>query len=55
MEYFLEIVLKGDNLPIAAMIPIVLFFTWLALKQGFANDRLIRQGRSEEILDEMRR
>ncbi len=55
MEYFLEIVLKGDNLPIAAMIPIVAFFTWLALKQGFRNDRLLREGREADIVDEMRR
>ncbi len=55
MEYFFEIVLKGDNLPIAGLIPIVIFFTWLALSQGLHNDRLIRQGREKELLDDMRR
>ncbi len=55
MEYLLEIVLKGDNLPIAGLIPIVIFFTWLALSQGLRNDRLLRAGREKDVLDDMRR
>lgn len=53
MEYFLEIVSKGDNIPIAGMIPIVAFFTWLALREAFRHDRLAREGREEEIIDQM--
>jgi hypothetical protein len=30
-----------DNIPIVAMIPLVVFFTWLGLKQSRDNDRLI--------------
>jgi hypothetical protein len=53
LENLLEIVGKGDNMPIAGLIPIIAFFTWLALSEAFRHDRLIDQGRQEEILDEM--
>ena len=40
-------------MPIAGLIPIITFFTWLSLREAFRHDRLIAQGREEEILDEM--
>lgn len=52
-EYILDIVGKGDNMPIAGLIPIIAFFTYLALDEAFRHDRLIKQGREDEILDEM--
>jgi hypothetical protein len=52
-EYFGAIVGKGDNMPIAGLIPIIAFFTYLALSEGFRHDRLINEGREDEILDEM--
>jgi hypothetical protein len=52
-ENLMEIVGKGDNMPIAGLIPIIMFFTWLSLSEAFRHDRLIAQGREEEILDEM--
>jgi hypothetical protein len=52
-EYILQIVGKGDNMPIAGLIPIIAFFTYLSLDEAFRHDRLIKQGREEEILDEM--
>ncbi|MBI4955457.1 MAG: hypothetical protein HY908_25770 [Myxococcales bacterium] len=48
-----QIVGRGDNLPIAGLIPILAFFTWVALRQAFRHDALIRDGRSNEILDDM--
>jgi hypothetical protein len=53
MENFILIVSKGDNMPIAGLIPVIAFFTWLALKEAFRHDRLIKEGREDEILDEM--
>jgi hypothetical protein len=44
---------KGDNMPIAGLIPLIIFFTYLSLAEAFRHDRLIRQGREDEILDEM--
>jgi hypothetical protein len=52
-EYIIDIVGKGDNMPIAGLIPIIAFFTYLALDEAFRHDRLIKQGREDEILDEM--
>jgi len=52
-EYILQIVGKGDNMPIAGLIPIITFFTYLALAEAFRHDRLIKQGREDEVLDEM--
>jgi len=55
LSQFFNILLKPDNIPIAGMLVLVLFFTWVALKQALRNDRLIEQGREEEILKEMQR
>ena len=53
LQNFLEIVTKPDNIPIVGMLLLVLFFTWLGLKQAFRNDKLIEQGRKDEIPEEM--
>jgi hypothetical protein len=55
LSQFFSILLRPDNIPIAGMLVLVLFFTWVALKQALRNDRLIEQGREEEILKEMQR
>ena len=55
VEQFLEILVKPDNIPIVGMLFLVLFFTWVGLKQALRNDRLIEQGREDEILKEMQR
>ena len=44
---------KGDNMPIAGLIPLIVFFTYLSLSEAFRHDRLIKQGRRDEVLDEM--
>jgi len=54
---FLTIVVKADNLPIAGMLFLIIFFVWLALKQAFENDARIRAGKgpseSEESKDKL--
>jgi hypothetical protein len=30
-------------------------FTWVAMRQALAHDRLIRQGKKDEIIEEMQR
>jgi hypothetical protein len=52
---FVEILVKPDNIPIVFMMVLVLFFTWLGFKQALRNDRLVEQGREDEILKEMQR
>lgn len=52
---FIEILTKPDNLPIGGMLVLVLYFTWLSFRQALRNDRLIEQGREEDVLKEMQR
>ena len=53
MEHFLEILTKPDNIPIAFMLPLVIFFVWLSIYQGRRNDRLIREGKKDDVYDDM--
>lgn len=55
LQQFLQILTKPDNIPIVFMLVLVLFFTWVGLKQALRNDRLIEQGREEDVLKEMQR
>jgi hypothetical protein len=55
LRQFAEILTKPDNIPIVFMLVLVLFFTWVGLKQALRNDRLIEQGREDDILREMQR
>jgi hypothetical protein len=55
LHQFVDILTKPDNIPIVFMLILVLFFTWVGLKQALLNDRLIEQGREDEILREMQR
>jgi len=50
---FLHILFQPDNIPIAGMLLLVLFFTWVGFRQALRNDRLIEQGREDEVLKEM--
>ena len=43
-QQFLEILTVPDNIPIMAMMILVLFFTYVSLKQARRNDQLIEQG-----------
>ncbi len=53
LYYFMEIVSKPDNIPIVGMLILVLFFTWVGLRQAMKNDRLIDEGREDEIPETM--
>jgi hypothetical protein len=55
LHQFLDILLKPDNIPIAGMLVLVLFFTWVAFREALRNDKLIEQGRADEILKEMQK
>ncbi|HKY31318.1 MAG TPA: hypothetical protein VJV23_02195 [Candidatus Polarisedimenticolia bacterium] len=49
---FRIIVVKADNLPIAGMLFLVIFFVWLALKQAFDNDERIAAGKGPAEAEE---
>ncbi|HET9595913.1 MAG TPA: hypothetical protein VFP65_10050 [Anaeromyxobacteraceae bacterium] len=53
LENFWAIVSLPDNVPIILMLGLVTWFTWLAFAQARRNDRLIREGRREDVLRTM--
>ncbi|MGH7924459.1 MAG: hypothetical protein ACREQH_07710, partial [Candidatus Binatus sp.] len=55
LQQFLDILTVPDNVPIIAMLILVMFFTYVALKQARRNDQLIEHGHRERIIDEMRK
>lgn len=52
-DNFMLILTKPDNIPIVMMMGAVGFFSWLSLREGLKNDRLIKEGRRDEILRQM--
>jgi hypothetical protein len=52
-QNFLSIVTKPDNIPIVGMLILVVFFSWIGLRQAFKNDKLVEQGKQDEIPNEM--
>lgn len=50
---FWAIVSVPDNIPIVFMLVLVGFFTWLSFTEGRKNDRLIGEGRKEQVLRRM--
>ena len=53
LKQFCSIVSLPDNVPIVGLLLAVLFCLGVALKQAFKHDRLIAEGRKDEIYDEM--
>jgi hypothetical protein len=44
---------KPDNVPIIIMMVLIAFYTYMALRDGFKHDRLIKEGRKQDILKSM--
>lgn len=55
LQQFLDILTQADNIPIMGMMFLVLFFTFVALRQARRNDQLIEHGHRERIIEEMRK
>jgi hypothetical protein len=55
LQQFLKILTQADNIPIMAMMLLVLLFTYIGLKQARRNDQLIEHGQRDQIIDEMRK
>jgi hypothetical protein len=53
LQNFLAIVTKPDNIPIVGMLILVIFFSWVGLRQAFKNDKLVEQGKEDQIPNEM--
>ncbi|HYC01356.1 MAG TPA: hypothetical protein VEC57_19645 [Candidatus Limnocylindrales bacterium] len=52
-ESFVSIISKPDNMPVAGALATVVIFTWVAMRQALRNDKLIQEGRKDEILSQM--
>lgn len=53
LQNILAIVTKPDNIPIVGLLILVVFFTWIGLRQAFRNDKLIEEGKKDDILNKM--
>ena len=53
LDQFLSIMLQPDNIPIVGMMILVLFFTYLGLREARKNDELIAEDKRDEVLKEM--
>ncbi len=53
MDQFFFILSRPDNIPITILLISVLICLYVALKQAFKNDRLIEEGREDEIYEDM--
>ena len=53
LQQFLSIMFQPDNIPIVGMMFLVLYFTYLGLREARKNDQLIAEGREEDVLKEM--
>ena len=53
LQNFLALVTQPDNIPIVGMLILVIFFSWIGLRQAFKNDQLVEQGKEEQIPNEM--
>ena len=52
---FVEIISKPDNMPVAGALLLVVFFSWVSLREALRNDRLIRDKRKSDIIQEMQK
>jgi hypothetical protein len=50
-----EFLKQPDNIAVIGMFAAVIFFTCLALSEARKNDRLTKQGKSDEIPERMRK
>jgi hypothetical protein len=53
LAQFFAMLVRPDNIPIVGMMVLVLWFTYLGLREARKNDELIAQGREEDILRDM--
>ena len=53
MEHFWELLTKPDNIPIVGMLLAVIFCLWVAFRQALKHDKLIKEGRKDDIYSEM--
>ena len=53
LEHFLFILTKPDNIPIVGLMILLFFFTYLGFREARKNDKLVDEGREDEVLGKM--
>ncbi len=53
MGQFIFILTRPDNIPITILLVSVIICLYAAIKQAFLSDRLIEEGREDEIYEKM--
>jgi hypothetical protein len=53
LDHFLHILTLPDNIPIVGLMVLLFFFTYLGLREARKNDKLLDEGREDEILERM--
>lgn len=54
-ENLYQIASKGDNIPIVGMLFLVAFFLGWGVREAMRNDRLIKEGKRDQLLKDMQR
>lgn len=53
MENFLKILTVPDNIPIVIMLVTIIFLTWLSFREARKNDKLIEEGKKDQVYRRM--
>ena len=53
MEHFIHNLTKPDNIPIVGMLFLLVLVMGVAIREAILNDRLIKQGKKDEIAKRM--
>jgi hypothetical protein len=53
MENFLKIVSVPDNIPIIIMLIAVIYLTWVSFSEARKNDKLIEEGKRDQVYRRM--
>lgn len=53
MKHILEILTHPDNIPIVGLLVAIVVFLVIAFKQAIRHDRLLKEGKKEEMYREM--
>ena len=53
LDHFLFILTLPDNIPIIGLMFLLFFFTYLGFREARKNDKLLDEGREDEVLGKM--
>jgi hypothetical protein len=54
MEQFIHILTAPDNIPISAMVIIIVWVLYISYRQATENDRMLDEGRFDDMVEHMK-